>query len=99
MSDQEGDDDQERMDAMLLRLLKTPPKSRAVPVLSQIKPGRRCGDSGRHGRRRARCLPSAKAVRRSWPKWRPPSRYNVALDRDDVTTLNNCFWEDPLTIG
>jgi hypothetical protein len=28
------------MDAMLLRLLETPPKSRAVPVLSQIKPGR-----------------------------------------------------------
>ncbi len=31
MSDQEGDDDQlkRRMDAMLLRLLKTPPQSRA----------------------------------------------------------------------
>jgi hypothetical protein len=31
MSDQEGDDDQvkQRMDAMLLRLLKTPPQSRA----------------------------------------------------------------------
>lgn len=31
MSDQEGDDDQvkRRMDAMLMRLLKTPPQSRA----------------------------------------------------------------------
>ncbi len=31
MSDQEGDDDQvkQRMDAMLLKLLKTPPQSRA----------------------------------------------------------------------
>ena len=31
MSDQEGDDDQvaQRMDALLLRLLKTPPQSRA----------------------------------------------------------------------
>ena len=42
MSDQEGDDDQvaERMDALLLRLLKTPPQSRAE-LAEQVRRAKR----------------------------------------------------------
>jgi hypothetical protein len=49
MSDQEGDDDQveQRMDAMLLRLLKTPPQSRAE-LVEQVR--RTKGKAVRRGR-------------------------------------------------